>query len=314
MTHRLLHCSISAPVAQSPRLELLSSIRKAFSHTLGSCSSFSSSPSSSPTSTAVRSPLPRPHSSAEIRHPPFANSASFSPLFFWTYTPFLIFSGLARRSFLRTKKFSPSEFAVWSAIHFWSLAFSRGFAALLLCRLFSSASENPAAYPCFAGIVVQHFPARHRGLRQLLHQHRRLAPVPAFGLLLGGALMQRYGWRPVFHSRLGAAGFFSGFRFWARANAAFFTRGLYPATENENRARPPPLRTFSRHRSALGHVSSAISAANYFLYFLLTWLPLLSRSRPPVFSRAYGGKSARSPISSWPTVGLASGFASDRLN
>src|SRR5215475_3228085 len=70
--------------------------------------------------------------------------------FFWTYTPFLILYGwLADR-------FHPGYvlavgFAVWSASTLFT-GFSRGFALLLLCRLFLGVGEA-AAYPAFGSIL-----------------------------------------------------------------------------------------------------------------------------------------------------------------
>src|SRR5262249_12969303 len=82
--------------------------------------------------------------------------------------------------------------------------FSQGFASLLACRLFLGIGES-AAYPCFANILVRHFPDRHRGFANAFI-NTGVCAGPAFGLLLGGLLMQRYGWRNSFLA-LGAAGF-----------------------------------------------------------------------------------------------------------
>jgi len=223
--------------------------------------------------------------------------------FFWTYTPFLIFSGWLADRF-SAEKILAVGFAVWSASTFVS-GFSRGFAALLLCRLFLGVGES-AAYPCFAGIVVQHFPARHRGFVNSFI-NTGVCAGPAFGLLLGGALMQRYGWRPYFIA-LGAAGFL-WIPFWL-ARMPRSSHNSLPATENETEP-VPRIADILAHRSAwgtfLGHFGG-----NYFLYFLLTWLPYyLVHDRQ--FSLARMGKIGALAYLFMAIVGLASGFASDRL-
>ena len=223
--------------------------------------------------------------------------------FFWTYTPFLIFSGWLADRF-RAEKILAIGFTVWSASTFFT-GFSRGFAQLLLCRLFLGVGES-AAYPCFAGIVVQHFPARHRGFVNSFI-NTGVCAGPAFGLLLGGALMQRYGWRPYFLA-LGALGFL-WIPFWL-ARMPRTSQIAAPAAENEA-APAPGIADILAHRSAwgtfLGHFGG-----NYFLYFLLTWLPYyLVRDRQ--FSPARMGKIGALAYLFMAIVGLATGFASDRL-
>src|SRR5207302_7449061 len=97
MTDRLLHCSISAPVTQSPRLELLSSIRKTFSHSLDR------SPPSLPLPLHLlhrpRRALHRcPHTRARILHPPFPTRHPPFRVFLDLHS-FPHFFRLARRSF-----------------------------------------------------------------------------------------------------------------------------------------------------------------------------------------------------------------------
>jgi MFS family permease len=223
--------------------------------------------------------------------------------FFWTYTPFLILSGWLADRF-PAGKILAIGFAVWSASTFFT-GFSRGFAALFLCRLFLGIGES-AAYPCFAGIVVQNFPARHRGFVNSFI-NTGVCAGPAFGLLLGGALMQRYGWRPYFLA-LGAAGFL-----WIPFWLARMPRALQvsaPAAESEA-APASGIADILVHRSAwgtfLGHFGG-----NYFLYFLLTWLPY-SLVHERNFSLLRMGKIGALAYLFMAIVALASGFASDRL-
>src|SRR5215475_1889446 len=67
--------------------------------------------------------------------------------FFWTYTPALILSGWLADRFPAAKILALG-FAVWSASTLFT-GYSRGFAALLVCRLFLGIGES-VAYPSFA--------------------------------------------------------------------------------------------------------------------------------------------------------------------
>lgn len=223
--------------------------------------------------------------------------------FFWTYTPFLIFSGWLADRFPAGKVLAIG-FAIWSASTFFT-GFSRGFAALLLCRLFLGVGES-AAYPCFAAIIVRHFPLRHRGFVNSFI-NTGVCAGPAFGLLLGGALMERYGWRPYFLA-LGALGFL-WIPFWlARMSRSSPIEVRSAETLNES---VPGIFDILLTRSAwgtfLGHFGG-----NYFLYFLLTWLPYyLVHERQ--FSLARMGRIGALAYFFMAIVGLATGYASDRL-
>lgn len=223
--------------------------------------------------------------------------------FFWTYTPFLLLSGWLADRF-HAGYVLAIGFAVWSASTFFT-GFSRGFAALLLCRLFLGAGES-AAYPSFANIVVRDFPARHRGFVNACI-NVGVCAGPAFGLLLGGSLMDRYGWRPYFLV-LGAAGFL-WIPFWLARMPRSPRLSVSAAT---NKIEPAPsvvdiLATRSAWGTFLGHFGG-----NYFLYFLLTWLPYyLVHERQ--FSLAHMGKIGALAYLLMATVAIATGYASDRL-
>jgi MFS transporter, ACS family, D-galactonate transporter len=224
--------------------------------------------------------------------------------FFWTYTPFLILSGWLADRFPAAKILAIG-FAVWSASTFFT-GYSRGFAALLLCRLFLGVGES-VAYPSFAAIVVRNFPARHRGFANAFI-NTGVCAGPAFGLLLGGLLMQRYGWRPYFLA-LGAAGFL-WIPFWL-ARMATVLKSKTPEIPDSEENPAPSLTYILANRSAwgtfLGHFGG-----NYFLYFLLTWLPYyLVHERQ--FSMARMGKIGALAYGLMAVVGIASGYASDRL-
>ena len=227
--------------------------------------------------------------------------------FFWTYTPLLILYGWLADRF-HAGYILAIGFAVWSASTFFT-GFSRGFAALLLCRLFLGVGEA-AAYPCFASIVVRNFPERHRGFANACI-NVGVCVGPAFGLLLGGALMERYGWRPYFLA-LGALGFL-WIPFWlARIATSFKSKISEPSHVAEKLSEPAPrivdiLAARSAWGTFLGHFGG-----NYFLYFLLTWLPYyLVHERQ--FSLARMGKVGALAYLLMAFVGIATGYVSDRL-
>jgi MFS family permease len=230
-------------------------------------------------------------------------------VFFWTYTPFLILSGWLADRF-HAGYVLACGFAVWSASTLFT-GYSRGFAALLLCRLFLGVGES-VAYPSFANIVVRHFPQRHRGFANAFI-NTGVCAGPAFGLLLGGSLMERYGWRPYFIA-LGAAGFL-----WIPLWLARMPRATHSTASSETANRfetdvgedGPNITDILVHRSAwgtfLGHFGG-----NYFLYFLLTWLPYyLVNERN--FSLARMGKIGALAYAFMAVVAIASGRLSDRL-
>jgi len=222
--------------------------------------------------------------------------------FFWTYTPCLILSGWLADRF-PAGKILAIGFAIWSASTFFT-GFSRGFALLLACRLFLGIGES-AAYPCFTNMLVRYFPHRHRGFANAFI-NSGVCAGPAFGLLLGGLLMQRYGWRDYFLA-LGAAGLlWLPFWLWRMPRPE---RNEGSRTQSEIPA--PGILDIILTRSAwgtfLGHFGG-----NYFLYFLLTWLPYyLVHERQ--FSLVTMGKIGALAYAFMAAVALLSGYASDRL-
>ncbi len=227
--------------------------------------------------------------------------------FFWTYTPFLILSGWLADKFPAAKVLAVG-FALWSAATLLT-GLSRGFTLLLFCRLLLGVGES-VAYPCFANIIVRHFPERHRGFANAFI-NTGVCAGPAFGLLLGGILMQRFGWRSYF-PLLGAVGFL-WLPFWlmrmpreSQQSPARF------APQSGADSDPAPgifeiVATRSAWGTFLGHFG-----ANYFLYFLLTWLPYYL-IRQQNFSLAQMGKIASLAYALMALVGILSGLASDKL-
>ena len=180
--------------------------------------------------------------------------------FFWTYSFLQLVSGwLVDRHGVR-----------WvMAIGFiiWSLATAatglvQGFSALLLLRLLLGAGES-VAYPCYSKIIAGNFAEHQRGLaNSLIDAGTKFGP--ALGILGGGILMERYGWRPVFIV-LGL-----GSLLWLPAWFKWMPSG-HAATQT-TRSGGPGFAEICAQRQAwatfIGHFSG-----NYLWYFLITWLP-----------------------------------------
>src|SRR5690349_10679066 len=86
-------------------------------------------------------------------------------------------------------------FLVWSAATAIT-GFTHTFAMLLVIRVVLGMGES-VAYPSYSKIMANHCGERHRGFANSMITVG-LALGPSFGLLFGGTLMSRFGWRPFF--------------------------------------------------------------------------------------------------------------------
>jgi MFS family permease len=180
--------------------------------------------------------------------------------FFWTYALLQLASGwLVDRHGVRWVM--AGGFFLWSAATA-ATGWVQGFSALLVMRLLLGAGES-VAYPCYSKIIAGNFAEHQRGLaNSLIDAGTKFGP--AIGILAGGMLMERHGWRPVFIV-LGLASMLwlpAWFRWMPRDHsAARATRDEGPGFI-EICARPQAWATFAGH-----------FCGNYLWYFLITWLP-----------------------------------------
>jgi MFS transporter, ACS family, D-galactonate transporter len=136
-----------------------------------------------------------------------------------------------------------------------------GFVALLAIRVVLGVGES-VAFPAYGKILGSHFKERNRGFANSV-VITGLALGPAVGMLLGGNLVGRFGWRPFFVT-LGLAGLLWLVPWWAwMPRSAPFLRS--------SRSRAGVL-AILRQRSAWGTCICQFSF-NYASYFLVTWLP-----------------------------------------
>jgi MFS transporter, ACS family, D-galactonate transporter len=193
--------------------------------------------------------------------------------FFWTYALFQIPSGWLVDRF-RVNWVLALGVLVWSAATFFT-GLGHTFAFLLAMRLILGAGES-VSYPSYSKIIAAHFPEHYRGRVNAVICAGQ-ASGPALGLLVGGMLVGRIGWR-AFFVLLGL-----GSALWLLPWLRFM-----PPAEVQMRskmARTADIVDILRERSAWG-TFAGLFCYNYLSYFLITWLPFyLVRERGFSFDR-----------------------------
>lgn len=149
----------------------------------------------------------------------------------------------------------------------WSMATAvtglvHGFAVLFAVRLVLGVGEA-VAFPSYSKIIALHFPEEHRGRANSVIS-AGLALGPGLGILAGGILMGRFGWRSFFIV-LGLASLI-----WLVPWIRFMPKARQ--SEQVATTAPPRLSEFLQMRAAWGTCVGLFSG-NYINYFLITWLP-----------------------------------------
>lgn len=140
------------------------------------------------------------------------------------------------------------------------------FAVLLILRLLLGIGES-VAFPSYSKIIALNFAEEHRGLANSVVTAGYVLG-PGFGMLFGGLLMARFGWRPFFLV-LGLASLL-----WLVPWFKWMPKGMpkRPDAIHPGTTGAPGLLEFLRLRSAWG-TSIGLFCSNYVNYFLITWLP-----------------------------------------
>lgn len=181
--------------------------------------------------------------------------------FFWTYGLFQIVSGwLVDRFYV--------GWIMAGGFFLWSVATSvtglvHGFTALLLVRVVLGIGES-VAYPSYSRILAKYIPDARRGFANSVIASG-LACGPAFGMLLGGTLMSRFGWRPFFIV-LGLVSLL-----WLPAWLRWMPHGPGRVQPTSSGYEPGTM-DILRQRSAWGSFV-ALFCNSYLLYLLIAWLP-----------------------------------------
>ena len=219
--------------------------------------------------------------------------------FFWTYSFFLPVSGWLVDRF-------DVKWVVASGFFLWSVATAatgavHAFGTLLLARLALGAGES-VSYPACSTVLSRYFPEHKRGFANA-SIITGIALGPAFGTLVGGILMSRFGWRPVFL----VVGLTS--LLWLLPWLRWMPKGDRDSPSQSGLSAPGMLQILEQ-RSAWG-TCLGLFCMNYLMYFLLTWLPFyLTHERH--FSLATMAKIAGLAYFLMAVAATSAGWASDR--
>jgi len=221
--------------------------------------------------------------------------------FFWTYATFQLFviAGWLVDRFNVCWVFAIGFF-VWSGATAVT-GMAKVFGVMFALRLLLGMGES-VAYPAYSRILVNNFPEHHRGFANALIDAGTKGG-PAMGTLLGGLLMARFGWRAFFL----ALGF--GSFLWLIPWIYWMPRGQGVSAQ-EDRRDIPSVMAILRQRPAWC-TAFGLFCANYFWYFLITWLP------PYLEKERHFSKSKMAVVGSlaFLTISLSSviaGWLSDR--
>ncbi len=223
-------------------------------------------------------------------------------MFFVTYAACQILAGWAIDRF--------NVFAVFTlGFVLWSVAtiltgFVGSFAGLLVFRLLLGVGEA-AAYPSYSKIIAARFVEQQRGFaNSLIDGGSRIGP--AIGVLAGGLIAARYGWRMVFIV-IGIAG-----ALWLVPWLLVLSRGT-GGTQTAVRAAQagPSFGAILRQRQAWG-TFLGLFCLNYSWYFLMSWLPsYLTKERH--YSTQMMAWYGSLPFWGLAATIVASGWISDRF-
>jgi MFS family permease len=188
-------------------------------------------------------------------------------VFFWTYGCMQIPAGWLVDRF-EVKWVFAAGFFVWSAATAVT-GILHGFTAWIVVRIILGIGES-IAFPGYSKILGSRHFTEIRGFANAAIM-AGLALGPAVGMLVGGSVVGRFGWRPFFLV-LGL-----GSLLWLIPWLAWMPSGTTaPAPDQETKV---GILDILRERSAWGTCLGQI-CINYSLYFLVAWLPFyLVRAR-----------------------------------
>src|SRR5580704_16182045 len=224
--------------------------------------------------------------------------------FFWTYAAMQTVAGWLIDRYSVFWIFA-GGFFIWSAATVLT-GLAGGFVTILALRLLLGMGES-VSYPAYSKIIAQGFTEQHRGLANGLIDLGSKAG-PALGLMIGGAIIGRYGWRPLFIG----VGLVS--MLWLLPWAWIARRNMRASEDSvtlTGSEAGPGLFEIAQQRSAWG-TFLCLFCGNYVWYFLLTWLPwYLVRERH--YSEAAMGRFGSMAFWAVGLASLISGWISDRL-
>jgi MFS transporter, ACS family, D-galactonate transporter len=181
--------------------------------------------------------------------------------FFWTYAGFQLIAGWLIDRYNVLMVFAVG-FAIWSTATALT-GVAKGFVALFILRLVLGVGES-VAYPSYSKIIAAGFPERQRGLANgLIDVGCKLGP--ATGMIVGGLILVRFGWRMVFLS-IGVASLLWLVPWFIAAPK------IGSVSSMRDRYQGPGFVDVLRKKDAWGTLLG-LFCSNYAWYFMLTWLP-----------------------------------------
>ena len=219
--------------------------------------------------------------------------------FFWTYAFLQLISGwLVDR--LNVNWVFVGGFFLWSVATIVT-GLVHGFFLLLIVRLLLGVGES-VAYPSYSKIIALHYREEYRGIANSIIS-AGLALGPGFGLIAGGLLIAKFGWRTffVFLGALSLCWLVPWLTWMPPAKSAIHL----------DKIAAPSYAALLLQRSAWGTMIAQFGY-NYVSYFLLTWLPFyLVRDRH--FSIVAMAKIGATGYILSALLAIFSGWLSDRL-
>jgi MFS transporter, ACS family, D-galactonate transporter len=179
--------------------------------------------------------------------------------FFWTYTAMQFVCGWLVDRF-DVNRVLAAGYLLWSVATA-ATGLVHGFVMLLVMRLTLGVGES-VAFPCYSKIFARHLVEHHRGFANAVIT-AGVKCGPAAGALGAGLLMVHYGWRPVFIGigLLSLIWLPLWMKWMPRADGLVHS-GICPRAVD-----------ILRQRQFWG-VCAGLFCGAYYLYFILTWLPL----------------------------------------
>ncbi|HVW11170.1 MAG TPA: MFS transporter [Bryobacteraceae bacterium] len=219
--------------------------------------------------------------------------------FFMGYAGFMLLAGwlVDRFDVNRVLAFG---FLVWTTAILLTGAAS-SFPMLIGLRLLLGAGES-VAYPAYSRILAADFREEQRGFANAaIDAGSKMGP--ALSLLLGGLLMEKYGWRSFFY----AMGVLS--LLWMIPWLTLVPKTKHAVATEVRRI--PSMLEICRKRAAWG-TFMGLFGGNYAWYFLLTWIPGYFRSARG-YTQAQVATLGSIPLWVIGITTLLSGLLSDRL-
>jgi MFS family permease len=179
--------------------------------------------------------------------------------FYYGYVPIMPLMGVLAERFGAKPVFA-AGLALWSVATMLT-GFAGGFISLLLLRVLLGVGES-GAFPCASKVLAAAVQPSRLGVANGVLSFGYLIG-PAVGTFLGGLLMARIGWRPVFFL-FGLASLFWLIP-WLRTEVPKPVKSAVGLAG-------PSLKTLLRERALWG-ASIGHFASNYGYYFIVSWLP-----------------------------------------